>query len=227
MKGIALFDKTFKPAGEYHLVRLGSNHDGGYLVAENDIDNTDILVSLGICDDWAFEADFRHRKKVNVEAFDGTTGYFPLLKMLVKSILNVTNPLRVFHSIYALINYPFFFSGNKRHHKILVGYDNPPNFISLDTIFKKYVHPEQKVYLKIDIEGWEYRVLDELQSVSGRISGMVIEYHSLDLHIDKVKEFISHFPLKIAHIHCNNFAPLTPDGIPLSIEMTFTDSVPI
>ena len=40
------------------LIRLGKKNDGGYLVSKNDIDKSDLLLSLGIYDDWSFENDF-------------------------------------------------------------------------------------------------------------------------------------------------------------------------
>ena len=36
------------------LIRLGKKNDGGYLVSKNDIDKSDLLLSLGIYDDWSF-----------------------------------------------------------------------------------------------------------------------------------------------------------------------------
>jgi len=104
----------------------------------------------------------------------------------------------------------------------MVGFDKPPTFISLDTIFKSVVKKDQKVFLKIDIEGWEYRFLDQIIKHSDSICGLAIEFHDLDIHIEKVEKFIADFSLDIAHVHCNNYAMTTPEELPLVIEATFS-----
>ena len=40
------------------LIRIGRDYDGGYLVSKSDIEKTDVLIGLGINDDWSFEEDF-------------------------------------------------------------------------------------------------------------------------------------------------------------------------
>ena len=40
------------------LVRIGKKYDGGYLVSQSDIEKSEILIGLGINDDWSFEIDF-------------------------------------------------------------------------------------------------------------------------------------------------------------------------
>ena len=45
------------PKYKTNLIRFGSENDGGYLINENDIKNSDTLISLGIHDDWEFEND--------------------------------------------------------------------------------------------------------------------------------------------------------------------------
>ena len=41
-------DKVLKPKKKYKLVRLGGLHDGGYLIGENSLTNTETLISFGI-----------------------------------------------------------------------------------------------------------------------------------------------------------------------------------
>ena len=59
-------------------------------------------------------------------------------------------------------------------------------------------------FLKIDIEGSEYRILEDLIKLQNEISGLVIELHDIDLFQDKIKYFISKFKLELIHIHANN-----------------------
>jgi hypothetical protein len=51
----------FQPA--HDLLRLGRDYDGGYLVSSADVIQTEMLISLGINDDWSFEEKFSEIKK--------------------------------------------------------------------------------------------------------------------------------------------------------------------
>jgi hypothetical protein len=61
---------SFNQAGD--LIRLGGDHDGGYLVSASDIAQSNYLISLGIADDWRFEADFLKMRPVRITAYDGS-----------------------------------------------------------------------------------------------------------------------------------------------------------
>ena len=53
-----VISKIFYPKNNCSLIRLGNNNDGGYVVEENSIKNSEILLSFGLSDDWSFESDF-------------------------------------------------------------------------------------------------------------------------------------------------------------------------
>ena len=60
-----------------------------------DIDDSEILVGLGISDDWSFESDFLRHKKVPIFAYDASVNKkvfikkindsLPLMKIIVTS----------------------------------------------------------------------------------------------------------------------------------------------
>ena len=59
---------------------------------------------------------------------------------------------------------------------------------------KKIINKEnlkKNLFFKIDIEGSEYRLLEELKEFQDIISGLVIEFHDIDLHIEKINNFIN------------------------------------
>ena len=221
-----LLSKIFKPKGNYDLVRFGKQNDSGYLVDQRDVKDANVLVSFGVCHAWSFEESFLSYNKVPVEAYDGTTGLLKLFKMTINALLTLQSQL-FFQSLSAFVTYSRFFSDSTNDHEVMVGFDKPPTFVSLDTIFNTMVKKEQKVFLKIDIEGWEYRLLDDIIKHSQSICGLAIEFHDLDIHLDKVEKFISNFPLELAHVHCNNYALTTPDELPLVIEATFSSHSPL
>ena len=225
MKTVFL-NKIFKPKGQFDLVRLGKKNDSGYLVDKRDVLTSDILISFGVCHAWSFEEDFLKLKKVPIEAYDGTTGFFKLFKMAYVAFLTLQKQL-FFQSIQALLSYKKFFSGDVRHHALMVGFSQPPNFVSLQEIINNVTNKNEKIFLKIDIEGWEYRLLDEIIKYSDKLSGLAIEFHEFDLHDKKVQDFIKKLPLEIAHVHCNNYGMVSPDLTPFVIEVTFSSHSPL
>lgn len=53
------------------LIRLGKDHDGGYLVNRADVEKSTKLISLGISNDWSFESDFTKINDCPVIGCDG------------------------------------------------------------------------------------------------------------------------------------------------------------
>ena len=66
------FPKFLKPyfVKIEELVRLGSIDDGGYVLPVKDIKSSDVLISLGISDNWDFEKDFSKISNSKVIAYD-------------------------------------------------------------------------------------------------------------------------------------------------------------
>jgi len=217
-----------EPAGEFDLIRLGRDRDGGYLVDSRDVATADFLISLGISDDWSFDQSFLLRRNVPLHAFDGTVdrGFIANGFRALKFIRAVARRSQVKHYYSAWREYKKFFTGSRHHHSKMVGLRNTPGWLTLSEIVNTYT-PEGKVFLKVDIEGWEYRLFDDLLAEADRICGLAIEFHDVDLHWMRLKEFIEKFPLSIAHVHYNSFAPLSDQGAPLVLEVTFSSHAPV
>ena len=75
--------------------------------------------------------------------------------------------------------------------------------------------------MKIDIEGDEYRILEDIINNEKIIEGIAIEFHDVDLHLDKIIYFIKKINLTLIHIHPNNYSSYGKDGIPSSLENFF------
>ena len=129
-----------------------------------------------------------------------------------KAFKNFLKPIRL-----------FFFLKNKNVELKELGLGLGPKKISLKKLFEKYVD-KKNILLKIDIEGDEYRLLDEIIYVSEKISSLVIEFHDIDLNLEKVEKFISNLKLDLVHIHPNNVGGVNSDGDPTIIEFTFANS---
>jgi hypothetical protein len=224
----AILPKFFHYYTGNDLIRIGRNHDGGYLIAKVDIEKSDLLISFGISDDWSFERDFVKNKKVPLFAYDYSIGKKIFLKKIIISILKVYKindilnwPKNLLHSIEVFFSYIFFFTGNKKHIKKFVALDTKGINLSVSQIFDTLKN--SNIFLKIDIEGNEYRILDALLKYSNRLTGIAIEFHDCDLHLSKIQKFIKNINLNLSHIHANNFGDITPTHkLPLTLELTFS-----
>lgn len=201
------------------LVRIGRDYDGGYLISKSDIKKSDLLLGLGICDDWSFEEDFVLHNDVEVIAYDASVNLrFWLKQALIQTFKNPFN----FYAFKKFLSYRKFFKGKHKHIK---------KFVSLSTKDSQYCtfmdvlnQTESKnIFLKIDIEGSEYRFLDDIVENDERITGMVIEMHDVDIHLREIKKFINQLSLRLVHVHANNYAPIrADDDLPIVLELTFS-----
>ena len=186
------------------LVRLGKDNDGGYLVNEHDVLNTDTLLSLGIGEDWSFEEEFTGVKGCSLIAYDGS---------LNADKLAANDVLRK--------RYSNFFSGNKDHEKKDIG-------IGIDDILFESAITGEKTFLKCDIEGSEYGILEDIIKHTKRFTGMVIEFHDINKqeNFHSLINFISKIDQKLLHVHVNNYFYYKTDTgcVPDILELTFTSS---
>lgn len=75
-----------------------------------------------------------------------------------------------------------------------MGVEFQPDFISMLSVFESAkAQNRSALFLKIDIEGFEYRILDEIIQYSDILTGVVIEFHDCDLHMHRILKFISEF----------------------------------
>ncbi len=207
------------------LERIGRDYDGGYLISRSDIEKTDMLIGMGINDDWSFEEDFLRRKEVSVYAYDASISEKFFIKELIKSVFRFYNLKIFFYWLKVVIKYRSFFSKSNVHHiKKFVGLnsENKVHCTFLDVLNETQIS-SKNIFLKIDIEGSEYRILDDIIENEDRITGMVIEFHDCDIHLGEIEKFINNFGLDLVHVHANNFSPIRlHDGLPLVLELTFS-----
>jgi hypothetical protein len=183
-----------KPKKNYLLERLGKNNDGGYLVCPRSIEDSSTLMALGINDDWSFEEDFLKKKNINALYFDPKTSFTLLLKIFAQKI--------IFFFYYKITDITYSFLQLFKFFVIKKKLIN--KYITYGDILKYTKDPKGKFFFKIDIEGSEYRVLKDLIKIKKKISGLVIEFHNIDLFMNDIKHFIKNIGLKLVHVHANN-----------------------
>jgi len=199
-----------KPKGYYKILRVGPNKDGGYLVGKKSLVNSKYLISFGIFDDWIFEKDFLKKNGiVKINCYDDVLSASWLFKNIFKFLINFKLNLTI-KKIIIFIDY--FFIKKKI------------NFIKKKIISKDLIEISKKkdTFLKIDIEGSEYRILNDILEIEKNLIGMIIEFHDVDLHLERIENFIKRLKfLKLIHIHPNNYGELNFENIPSLIELTF------
>lgn len=186
--------KFLIPQKKTDLKRFGSLYDGGYLFNELDIIKSDLLISLGIHDNWDFEEEiYRNYKFKKIICFDPETSNFLIFTYLLKSILKLEKKkikmyLKKFKKFSEFKSYSTFFQTK---------FDK--NLISDE--FKK-----NNILLKVDIEGDEYKWLNFFLEFQENINSLAIEFHDVDKNLEKIKNFISKFDLTLIHTHVNTFS---------------------
>lgn len=210
-----------------NLVRVGKADDGGYLIPSELIEQTDVLLSLGLNDDWSFDADFLARKpNLLIHAYDHTISAGVFFKELVYGAVKACCgrvPVSTLAARYRVWrSYKTFFRGRVTHfrERIHNRHDRPGDATLADLMAR--VPPEKNIFIKMDIEGAEYRVLRDALSYRGRIIGMALEAHDTEpyrrVFLELMEEITEHYTL--VHTHANNFGPVASDDVPEVFELT-------
>jgi len=226
-----MLPKEFKPTHEYNLIRLGQDNDGGYLVEKKSIDASKCLITLGLGYDWTFEKDYKKNKNCPIYCYDHTVNYSSIKKRCRKFIgsyfFRFFKPKYVFKknffnelvkNIFLYKDYKNFFKNDVHHFQEHIG-------TGKGSLKLKKIIDDRKnnlpAFIKIDIEGSEYRILEELLLYQENFTGIGIEFHEVDIHINKIKNFINNLNMKLVHIHGQNPAYVAENNIPTQIELTF------
>ena len=217
-------DKFFAPKPCAGMMRLGSRFDGGYVLPQLVIDNASVLISLGVNDDWNLEKDFRRvSKEITIHCFDGSIRARTFLMRAAKALLKFRLALCVRYCRVFLDYHRFFKNGVTHYTKFISdrSFDNYIDWSQVEQLVKIQGQNAENVVLKIDIEGEEYRLLEAILDRKDIFSCIMLEFHDFDLHHGLVKEFSKNLGLDIVNFHANNCAPLSKEGVPRVVEITY------
>jgi len=217
------------------LCRLGSAHDGGYVVPRDAILAATHLLSFGVATNWDFErAAVAMNPYLTVDAYDPSVSPRRFARMALRSALSV--PLRAmtadlrgarssFRKARTAIDYFRFFSKHATHTPRRVWYNNDRQSVAIADILaeaeRRYRVP---MFAKIDIEGSEYRVLPWIIRAADLFTGLVVEFHDTDICAGLFNAQVERLlgPFRIVHVHGNNYGDLAVDGsLPLTLEISF------
>src|ERR1044072_9726 len=110
---------SWKPVAAAGLVRLGGRHDGGYVVSRKAVEASDLLLSMGLSDDWRFEEAFRKASGARILCFDHSVDHRFWLLYTFKQAIR----LRLRQAGRYLAYRRFFASPEVEHRRLRIGYD--------------------------------------------------------------------------------------------------------
>lgn len=215
----------FRPVACDGLRRIGNANDGGYVVPMKAVTAAEALLSFGLSHDWSFEREFRvHNPRVPVHCYDHTVTALSALRYSVGQLARfaVRRDGRYLRNALVWIDYLLFFRGNNLHVRQRIWCDRSDNSATVADAFDR-LGGKHQVLVKMDIEGSEYRILDDLISYSEDIVALVIEFHDVDIRAARFNALVEKLKnvFYLVHIHGNNFGGVTPSGFAKAPEITF------
>ena len=201
-----------KPFKTNTLKRYGRNFDGGYLVCENAIKSLDNSITLGVGDDISFEKDIEKKKKIKqLFLYDYTINNYFFFKIIFKYFRRLlTFRTKLSNLNYSITNYLNFINFIKKDNvflfkKKVVSKKINENEIDLNMIFSN-LNGNNNI-LKIDIEGGEYLIINDILKNFKKINTLIVEFHWINRNKDRFINSIKKLKKKIdiIHLHANNY----------------------
>ena len=207
------------------LIRVGGSSDGGYVVPEALLREADTLISMGLGHNWQFEKDARELNPgMRIHVYDHTVSEKlfsrEYLAEMAAFLVGGVDWASVQRRRRRLQDYRTWFGKEATHFKERIHDRKDSDSVDIATVFARA--GDGRAFVKMDIEGAEYRVLDDVVSYADRILGMAIEFHDigpLRPVFERTMEVVRR-RFEIVHVHANNFVPAYRDGFPEAIEIT-------
>ena len=204
--------------------RLGSKNDGGYVIPK-ELPTISTLISFGVGDNWSFERSCLKSGIVsNCKMYDHTVGIKIQLRKIKSRLFAANFELKslLFRIVVALRYLRDFSNPNLEHIKKEITRNQ-------STLIKTNL-PEimrdlsgSLFILKVDIEGAEYEIIEQIESFSQQIPLLLVEFHETDKHKASFEASLKLLKDKflICHTHANNYEGVSRNGIPKTVEVTF------
>lgn len=229
--------RAYRPVRLEGLIRVGRDFDGGYVLPRQIINKSQVLLSLGINDDWSFEEGvLAHNPAMRITCVDGTTGIARILRKTAQKSVDMLGELltlqiakfrRNARYLTKPFEFPRFFS---RHELIplMVAGSASPGAVTLPMLLERVTGGRKDwwVIVKSDIEGAEFDVLPDAIGRMEQVSALLIEFHRLDVHWKRFVACMSDLTrvFYVAHVHGNNFdGYIEGTEVPITLEMTLVN----
>lgn len=195
--------KFMAPVVVPDLIRLGRDHDGGYVISASSMMCAQGMLSLGVNDDWSFDQHWlKFKPDDRVHAYDGTI-----------------SPSRMDPALRN--QYQAFFGNDAEHVPVNIASTPGLGQSSFDDAMLRM--NRDAVFIKMDIEGGEWQLTDCIMAHAAQITGLVVEFHNTarlrELFCATVKRYQECF--HVVHIHPNTSCSYADDGFPTVVEFSF------
>lgn len=194
------------PVNTPDLLRLGQLMDGGYIVTETAMNHSQALLGFGLGEDFSFEQDWRVRKpKDPIHVYDAS---------VTRDSLRIVYNSSVRGHLNLQTMYDEFFQEPSRHYAEYISADNFA--AALDRT------GADQVFIKMDIEGAEYGLIDVILENRHRITGIAMEWHGCGIDGARWQEAVARWQehYAIVHVHGNNHVGSDRAGIFGCMELT-------
>lgn len=223
----AYLPDALRPEGKNTLVRLGSQFDGGYIIASGHLDKANSLLSFGLGYDCFFEREIISSGIINsLHCYDHTVSAQTMRSMYIKSIIKYfiktskrKERISAYRCYRTVFDRPF-----AEHIRLKISRCDVPGETSLTEALKRLAPTGNDIFLKCDIEGSEYEIIEGILDNAHRFCGMAFEFHDL---LGRMTEFVAFVErlkkdFHVDHVHINNNGVVTPDGIPDVVEISLS-----
>jgi len=226
-KQACFLSKVFEPRGLNSLVRLGSDHDGGYVVSADAVASSRQLLSLGLGKNCDFEKDFAAMARLErLACYDASIDTEALRRRYTRArLLSLFRPERHRHFVSYYKQYRALFeSGRSGFSHIREDAGTTDGLVPLAEAIDLLAPEPGKLFLKVNTGGREYDFLDQIIEANDYLAGLVIVFHDasermreIEVFVDVMREFMT-----IDNTTADNTAGLSGVGIPNVVEMSFS-----
>lgn len=191
------------------IVRLGKENDGGYVVPLAALEEADAVLGYGIADDISFERQFSQRYNKPSFGFDG-------------GVPNIdTGHDKCYFYSECIGDDTHLYRKQVSSQKVSTYSEH----------LKRFDLENKKIFLKMDIEGAEFDVFDDILRHKDNITGIALECHMGD-NPGEVRKLLSSLSRDfiLTHVHGNNccdsldkmfFSKNSTRAIPRVLELTY------
>lgn len=178
---------------------------------------------MGLCDDWSFEEDAHRRTAVPLVVFDHSVDRRFWVRRFFGSTYHGIRELSLekLKRAWRFTKYRKFFGGQARRHVRLAIGRRDHGLVDLEEALR-IADMRDNVLLKIDIEGAEYRILDQIVAHRASFCGIAMELHDIDIHQDKIDRFLHDLSgdFILVHFHANNATRFGPADMSIVVEVS-------
>jgi len=230
----ALIPADLWPQEVGDLVRVGRPYDGGYVLPRSALMAATELISVGINDDWSFEqASTGLNPALRLIGVDATTTPWYVLRRgfrfrveYLLTWLTGRHAKRDFLKtrMPSVLAYRRFWAQHTLILKMLAPQASATTVRLGDLMPRLSDELAPRAFLKIDIEGAEYALLDDIVAAAPRLTGLAMELHDLPAHRERVIQFFAALRphLVLVHLHANTYDGVDPDtALPKVVEATW------